>query len=339
MKIELNYGQSIVSLPGIAAEKVPFLSEIQLKVLIVLCADDTLRCEQEDAVKELCARLSISAEEAEGAVKSLRESGFLTSSPRARRNPTLTPKKTAETDTGDVKKPETVKKGGAVMPSSYSEYTGEQIAALIEQKPEYKVIIDESQKICGTIFTPTEVSRVVGLADYLGMSLQHILLMFSYCAGKCKTKSLVAYVIKTAYNLYNKGIDNLDAFEEYIKASERFDSMTGKVRSIFGMGSRALSKKEEETIAGWCGQEYSEELIKLAYDVAVNNNAKVPFSYTAKVLEKWNSAGYRSVADVEAARDRYRQQKMQNTSFDTDEFFEAALRRGNKKLGDKNGKK
>ena len=337
MKIELNYGQSIVSLPGITAEKLSALSEIQLRVLILICADSALRCEQADAVKELSSRLSVYESEADGAIKSLRESGFLLSSPRARRNPTLTPKKGNETEKKEDKKSETEKKGGAVMPSSYSEYTGEQIASLIEQKPEYKVIIDESQKICGSIFTPTEVSRVIGLADYLGMSLEHILLLFSYCAGKGKNS--VAYVTKTAYTLYNQGIDNLAAFEEYVKTAELFDSMTGKVRKIFGMGSRALSAKEKETIAGWCGQEYSEELIKLAYDVAINNNAKVPFSYTAKVLEKWNSAGYRTVADVEAARDRYRQQKMQNTSFDTDEFFEAALKRGNKKLGDKNGEK
>ncbi len=339
--IEIEFGRSVLSLPGAAVKLLPKLSDAELRTLILIYSSSEYRGEEGQAAAKLAKELSLSDNDVAQAIKNLRAHGLFARTLRATKTPSSMSANKAEEKAPTVKEEKkesgSTKADVAVLPSSHADYTGEQIASLVDAHPEYKVIIDEAQKICGTMFTPTEISRVVGMADYLKMSLEHILLMFSFCAGKGKNS--VAYVTKTAYTLYNQGIDSLPAFEEYVKTSELFDHTVSKVRTIFGMGTRALSAKEKETIAGWCAEEYPEEFIKLAYDVAINNGAKVPFSYTAKVLEKWNASGYKSVADVEAARDRYRQQKMQNTSFDTDEFFEAALKRGSKKIGEGNGTK
>ena len=58
-------------------------------------------------------------------------------------------------------------------------------------------------------------------------------------------------------------------------------------------------------------------------------------AYANKILQSWNQKGYRTLADVEQAMDEYRRQKeSQNpSSFGTDEFFEAALKRGREKMG------
>lgn len=343
--IDVDYGRSVLSLPGSLVKLLPKLSEAEIRILILIYSSPEYRGDEYAVEEKLAGELSFGADEITQAIKNLRAHGFFARSLRAAKTPSMSAKKADEKapqvneaqKKDEKKKSEDSKADTAVIPSYHADYTGEQVASLVDSHPEYKVIIDEAQKICGTMFTPTEISRVIGMADYLKMSLEHILLMFSFCAGKGKNS--VAYVTKTAYTLYNQGIDSLPAFEEYVKTSELFDNTVTKVRAIFGMGTRSLSSKEKETIAGWCAEEYPEELIKLAYDVAINNGAKVPFSYTAKVLEKWNASGYKTVSDVEAARDRYRQQKMQNTSFDTDEFFEAALRRGSKKMGEENGTK
>lgn len=63
---------------------------------------------------------------------------------------------------------------------------------------------------------------MLGLADYLKLDFEHILMIFTFCKNKGKTS--VHYIVKTAYTLYNEGIDNRAAFEEYVKKAEEFDT-------------------------------------------------------------------------------------------------------------------
>ena len=47
------------------------------------------------------------------------------------------------------------------------------------------------------------------------------------------------------------------------------------------------------------------ELIELAATRTVTNTGKVAFSYCNKILEKWHSAGYTNVSEVESAEADY----------------------------------
>ena len=55
----------------------------------------------------------------------------------------------------------------------------------------------------------------------------------------------------------------------------------------------------------------------------------------AKILDNWHLAGIKTVEDVEKSLTEYKQkQKISMSTFDTDDFFEAALKRGREKMGD-----
>ena len=76
----------------------------------------------------------------------------------------------------------------------------------------------------------------------------------------------------------------------------------------------------------------SNEVMKLAYEVAVNSTGSPSMPYTNKVLSNWKEAGYTTAEQVKAAMEEYQQKKENKgaaaqSSFGTDEFFEAALRR------------
>ena len=323
MKLELSYGTDAFCVPGAVLEKLSELTQTDLQVLLALCAQADLRTDQEEAVRQMCTLIHASADEIEKSVLTLRQAGFLTGGTvrTAKRIPMV--KKPPETEHRNEP---------AVMPISIPEYTGEQIAQMVDAAPLYKVIIDETQKICGTMFNPTEISRVLSLADYLKLDFEHILMIFTYCKNRGKTS--VQYIVKTAYTLYNEGIDTRAAFEEYVKKSEEFDIMTGKVRTLFGTGERAFTKKEKEMIADWCSREIPDELIERAYEITISNIGKASMAYTNKILLNWVDAGYRNLEDVQNALDTYKREKQTKMSFETDEFFEAALRRGSKKLGE-----
>ena len=179
------------------------------------------------------------------------------------------------------------------------------------------------------LFNPVEVNKIVALSDYLKLENEHILMLCAYC--KNKGKGSVHYIEKTAFSLYNEGIDSLQKFEEYMKAEEHFAEMETKIRSLFGMGDRSMTASEKSHIRQWTGEwAQSFEMIEKAYEITVENTGKMSIKYLHKILSNWHEEGYRCLEEVEEALEKYKKGKEQSAgvgSFDTDEFFEAALRR------------
>ena len=124
----------------------------------------------------------------------------------------------------------------------------------------------------------------------------------------------------------------------------------GALRRMFGIGERALTRREEDTFTRWLAEyNYSPDVIGIAYDITVNTSGKASVAYADKILVKWYTAGCRSEAEVEAFIEREKQSFTSKTplkkdekktpagigSFDTDEFFQRALERSYGPKGDK----
>ena len=73
-------------------------------------------------------------------------------------------------------------------------------------------------------------------------------------------------------------------------------------------------------------------MLKLVYDLTVDATKGPSMPYMNKVLTGWREAGYKSADDARAGMEQYRQKKAAAaagagaSSFDRDEFFEAAIR-------------
>ncbi len=216
------------------------------------------------------------------------------------------------------------------------DYTGDEVTRLFAEKSELKQLIDECQAIAGKMFNPLEINKIISLYDYLGLSAEYILLLYNYCKGKNKTT--VHYVEKTAFNLYDEGVDTDEKLQEYIKYKEQFDSIAGKIRRIFGTSKRALTKKEEGFIRKWTETfKMPLEVIEYAYELTVNATNEASMPYASKILENWFSAGFVTLEQAKQAEFDYKKAKedssQQSASFDDDEFFEAALKRSYENLG------
>ncbi|MBR6681946.1 MAG: DnaD domain protein [Clostridia bacterium] len=222
-------------------------------------------------------------------------------------------------------------------------YSGQEIADLYEKNKEIPMLVEECQRIAGKIFNPHEINKIVSLYDYLGLSASYILTVFAYCAKKGKTT--VHYIEKTAFNLYNEGVDTDEALEEYMQNKQRYDGVEGIIRRLFGLGKRALGAKENAIVKNLADVwKFSEDIIEHAYEATVNGTSAPSIPYMGKILENWHNAGYTTLDEIKNGEFEYRKAKnTQNVpqdnnnnnsdSFDTDDFFEAALRRSYENLG------
>ncbi len=317
MTFEIEYGRGVIALPEALLHYLDKAEPMALRLFIRLASDVALRAEFDAA--EVAREFAVTVEEIEKALAFFCNAGLITKSGVKADKPTA--KISVSEKTAPNGEKVTVVTGG--MPN----YTGKEIETIMAGDPTLALLVNECQDIAGKMFGAHEITRLLGMADYLRLDHDSILLLFAYASriGKCS----VAYVEKMAAGLVQEGINTYSAIEAYIAEKEKLHTVEGILRSLAGLGSRAFTAKEKKFLAKWVEIGVSKELIALAYEVTVNNTGGFAFPYMNKVILNWREAGYTTADEVNAAISAYREKKTASvdSSFDIDEFFEAALKR------------
>ena len=316
-------------LSGIAPEKTEAFftaSDEELRVLaILLSSADPLTAEQ---LQER-ARLS-SLGDAKDALAFWRGAGLIK---------TASAKKEAPV-TKETEKP---KKKPVRSADELPEYSGKELASLIE-KGNLASFIEACQQIYGKVLSSTDINTLVGLKEELHFECEYICLLLEYYsdAKDDKTRKPMRYIEKIAFSLYDRGILSFEQLEAHIEKDRLMHSREGFLRKLFGIGERALTSQEDEAFKRWCVEyNYDDAVIRIAYDqtVASTNNAPVP--YADKIISRWNTAGCKTAADVNALIEREKVEKAAKKpqksakeaekdamrSFEVEDFFAHALDR------------
>lgn len=218
----------------------------------------------------------------------------------------------------------------------------EHTAAVIEEN-ELSSFLDACQQTAGQVFTPNDIEITIGLFEQLGLSPEYILTLVAYCYGMDKRS--MAYVEKVAFSfVLDKDIKTPEALNAHIEALDRMHSAEGKLRSLFGIGERALTKKEKDAFFKWLNEfGYKQDMIEAAYDQTVNSTGRASVPYADKILSHWHAAGCKTVKDAEECNAReaaalpkkskkkeptdLEKEREENRSFEVDDFFKRALER------------
>jgi DnaD/phage-associated family protein len=156
-------------------------------------------------------------------------------------------------------------------------------------------------------------------------------------------KITVSYLEKSAYSLYNEGVRTTEQLQKYIKDSERRNSSKYKLARMFDMGDRPFTSKQKTFFEKWLTEwEMPFELIEYAYEISVDNTGKAGLEYMSKILSDWHDSGITTVEQAENAAKSFKKSspyvakfkekaseddKSAEKSFNTEEFFEKALKR------------
>ena len=325
MKYLIQYGNGAFAFPEKALEIAPRAGAVDLRVLLALCA---LRGEGD--MNGLASLASASEEEVRESISFWRGAGILAPC----ESTCATEKKVgvkAVESVATASEAEKAEKKPAVKLKSEDElpkYTSDQLADILEERRETAMLIDECQNIMGKVFNVKEINVVIGLLDYLGLDCEYIMMLFAYCVSI--GKKTLHYAEKTAFTLYDSGITTGAQLAEELKRRENSSAAEGKIRAMFGIGERAFTSKEKKFISSWINDmEYSVEIIQRAYEVTADATGKGSFAYANAVLERWNAEGLRTLEAIEAsyANQSKGDEAPASGSFDTDSFFEAAVRR------------
>ena len=304
MKIEFNFGTSVLALPADVKRYISNAGKSELAVLLAVSGGGEADV---SAVASLC---NLTEAEVTEALAFWRGAGII------------------NTDATSSEKKESVA-AKAPSPKSYS-MTGMEIERVCGENPTLRTTIEKCQTIFGKVFGTSESGVFVYLYDHLRLDCEYILLLASYC--KRTGHDSVRYFEKTALSLFDRGIDTVGKLEKYFMDENRRGELEGIVRRLYGMGARALTSTEKEYLRVWSSEwDTSEELIEAADEEMMKNLPAPKMSYENKILKNWHDAGVKTVAEAKekgligAAKPG----KSDNgPSFDLGEFFELAVQRG-----------
>ncbi len=210
--------------------------------------------------------------------------------------------------------------------STVERYTSGELAAVVEKKEGCTELLDSCQQILGKILNASETTVIVGLYDQLSLSPEYILRLCTHAADM--QKKSVRYVEKIALDFYDREIVTYSALEEELVKIRDRASFEAYVRKLFGLGKRALIKKEKDFLSAWQEKyRFSKKLIEKAYEITVSKTGDSSLSYANAILENWYASGLKTVKDVEAQEEQRSKAVPSGSSFSTDSFFEAALKR------------
>ncbi len=217
--------------------------------------------------------------------------------------------------------------------------SGAELCRVAKENADFSSLLHAAQQTAGWIFNESEIGIVASLYASLHLPGEFILNLIGYYV--CKKEMPLRYVEKVAYDLCDKGITTPAALEEWLRRREESETHEGIVRRLFGLGQRTLTEKERAAVDSWFGLlGYGEDMVRAAYEKTVNTIGKASIAYAASILRAWHEAGYKTPADVEAAKGAKRAKPAaksgkQPQSFDTEDFFEKAIRRSYGEAGGK----
>ena len=331
MKIRPVYQKMILSLP-----EEPIRSRLNTASRDEFAVLFAVYSEPEFTPSELAARLEMTESVFRRALNGWKEAGALRieeedrqEEPKPETVPEPQPPETSsEPEPSESEKAE-ASKNRVQVHTTLPHYTSDEVAGVIERRHGCSELLDSCQQILGKVFSSSEVEILVGLVDHLALPHDYILLLCSYCAAKDKRS--LRYIQKLAVDFFDRDILTYAALDTELRSLEARNSLERYVRTLFGLGSRALIKKEKAYLAAW-GEKYgfSRELIQKAYELSVSRTKEANMSYANGILEKWYAAGLKTPEEVDAAegeRNQGKEEQPPGSSFSTDEFYEAALRR------------
>lgn len=204
-----------------------------------------------------------------------------------------------------------------------------------DESAEIAWLFREAEGLFGRFVSDAERISIVWMVDNLGLESGVVRMIIQHCASidKCN----VRYIEKMALSWANSEIDTIEKAEAHLLLMEQLKKEWATVCSAFGIEYRLPTEKEQTYAHKWIKEwKFNKKMLKLAYDVCVDNKGKFIIAYVHKVLEQWHKDGI-NTPEMVATSSKEKKDKSTKSSSETgkksyniDEYEELLLKGGRK---------
>lgn len=283
MKYAVNpfASEGFFSLPSVVEKNIKIASHEQLKVIIWAAKNGMGEIDP----KTVSEALRISESAATDALDYWADNGALL--------------KKGAPEVVEEQKKETKKavRAATVLPSR------QEIARRGNECPQIAFLLREAQMKFGRALKDSESGLIVWLYDDQGIDVPLMLMLFEH--AKAMNNFRIGFIERTAMDWIDAGISDVTSAEEYLTTQKAKQGAWSVVERAFGIPHRKPSDKETDFAHKWVNEwEISFELLKSAYNICIDNKAKLSMPYINKILESWVSSGVKTPEDIKKNEDK-----------------------------------
>lgn len=193
-------------------------------------------------------------------------------------------------------------------------YTSDEICSRAEQDASLKHLFEQVSKMLGKPLSTVETETLFGFYDWLGLPIDVIILMVSYCVSIGKKN--MRYIEKVALSWADQDIDTYDKAERNLKQMQENNVKINRVKKIMGIYDRQLQDAELVHIKKWLYDfKMPTELIQHACEKCTLNTGKISIPYITGILEKWHQQGIKTLQEAkEEGKSHQKKKKEQGNS-------------------------
>ena len=185
------------------------------------------------------------------------------------------------------------------------EYRQDEIAAQLEQSPEFCNLVQAVEKLLGKKLNTPDTGVLLGLRDYLGLPADVIYLLVNHCLERVQRRygpgrrPGMRAVEKEGYVWARKGIDNQASAAEYLRQyAQRQEAMPQFMKAL-QLGDRPPVTSEEKYLVAWQEMGFQPDAVALAYDKTVMKCHELKWGYLNAILKNWHEKGIHTAAEAE----------------------------------------
>ena len=186
------------------------------------------------------------------------------------------------------------------------EYSSGDIVARTAESPEFKVIVEEAQRILGHSLSSADLKLLFGIYDHLCLPAEVIVLLINHCTEETRARlgpsgrTSMRAIEKEAYVWFNREILTLERAEEYLQKKRARQSEAGEIRRVLQISGRDFSESERQYVDSWLDMGFKPDVIALAYDKTVIRTGKLTWKYMNSILASWHEKGLDTLEAISA---------------------------------------
>ena len=191
----------------------------------------------------------------------------------------------------------------------------------VSKNDQLKFILQTSEGIYGRPLTDTERRGLVYFYEELALPADVIVMAVDFCISNDKKQ--FNYLQKLCQGWADDGVNTHLLAEEYILRQNQRMGNEKLVMDAFGIRNRGLTNDERKFIGQWFWNlGYNIEMIRLAYERAVDKIGKLSFPYINRILVNWHQKNILTPADIDTLDVPVRQSapRKKDTSYDGEAF-------------------
>ena len=170
-----------------------------------------------------------------------------------------------------------------------------------KSSPEFKYLLQTASARLGHPISHGDMETLLYLFDTAGLPAEVILMAIAHAVSLGKTN--MRYIEKVALDWADRDITTIAAAEEHLCALERRRKAWEHLAVLLELPPKPPTAAQLNAAEQWiCDWKTGDELIRLAYEICVENTGKFQPKYMTAVMEQWRAEGLTTAKQVMASR-------------------------------------